>query len=90
MFGLIQQYSLIPEGTSTEHKGILTLFKVSMMVPNGSRMFPLKLKPNIASTMKLYFASISDVTGSSVINGISISVHCVTRLVYSSLFVLLG
>ena len=84
------KYSSIPEGTSTEHNGALTSFNVLMMAPNGSRMFPLKLKPNIASTIKLYFVSISDEAGSSVINGMSISVHCLTRFLYSCLSVLLG
>ena len=80
----------IPDGTSTEHSGALTSFKVLIIVPNGSRIFPLKLKPNIASTIKLYFLLISDAGGRSVMNGISMCVHCVTRLLKRSLFGLLG
>ena len=42
-----------PEGISTEQTGIVTSFKADNTSANGGLAFPLKLKPNIASTINL-------------------------------------
>ena len=42
-----------PEGISTEQTGIVTSFKADNTSANGGLAFPLKLKPNMASTINL-------------------------------------
>lgn len=48
-----------PEGMSTLAMGTVVLFRTSKMEPNGSRTAPLKLKPKMASTTRLYASSMT-------------------------------
>ena len=84
-FILQEKILFLPDGTSTEHIGTLTLLIVSITVSKGDLILPLKLNPNIASTISLYVPSICDFVGISVRKGMSMRSHCVVKFVKSSL-----
>lgn len=78
-----------PEGISIETIGSSVSTKRFMTCLNASRTGGLKLNPKRPSTMNRYFLTVMT-SGQVSMNGMSMKVHCVTKLLNSGLSVLLG